>query len=166
PVTRRRMHPARARTALAVLFFAGCFASPFFRNGGPAQAEGVTVSLVDQGCAVEPDLDNAREDGSYPERLDLGMRISVQDGTRQEMTIDSSTLRLVSTEAADAPVSSVPPQKLAPGETKVITVRFRHLGALGCDAPMSLALDKFVQMAAHPIPLKPVTFVAAETSKK
>jgi len=141
---------------------AGCFASPFFRNSGPAQAEGVTVSLVDQGCAVEPDVNNARDDGSFPDRLDLGMRIAIQDGTHEAMTIDSRNLRLVSSEAADAPLSAPSVEKVGPGETKTITVRFRHVGALGCDAPMSLALEKFVQLEAHPVPLKAVSFVAAE----
>jgi hypothetical protein len=147
-------------SAVAAIGVAGCFQSPFLRTDGPAQAQGVSVALVDQRCDFEPDWDAQRENGSYPNRLDIGMKILVDNQTPHPITIDGHNLRLLAGGDAVAPMTAGEPRSVAPGGKETIEVRFQHTGDSGCNAQLSLSLDKAIRVGDQPVPLRAVTFVA------
>jgi hypothetical protein len=153
----------RGLLAFVVVSNMGCFNSPFVRNDGPAQAQGVTVSLISERCDFEPDWDAQREDGSYPNRLDIGMRIVVENQTPQPITIDPHNLRIVGGGSAAEPSRAPESRSIKPGARESFDVRFRRQGDLACNAPLSLALDKLVQVGNQPVPLRSVSFVAKAT---
>jgi hypothetical protein len=141
----------------------GCFNSSFLRNDGPTQAQGVTVALVSQRCDFEPDWDAQREDGSYPNRLDIGLRIVVENQTPQPITIDPRNLRILAGGAAAEPSQAPGSLSIRPGARESFDVRFRRQGDLACNAQLSLSLDKVVQAGSQPVPLRSVAFVAKAT---
>src|SRR5215471_4167348 len=96
---------ARVRFVLglgALASLAGCLNSSFVRNDGPVSAQGVTVSLVSQRCEFAPDFGSGEESGTYPNRLDLGLRMNVANATPDTITIQPANLRLIVAGAPDA----------------------------------------------------------------
>jgi hypothetical protein len=146
-------------TASLLLVATSCAGTaPFFRTDGPIQAEGVTVTLTGQRC----DFDNPTdpESGSLGGFLDLGIDIQVTNGSQQPVTFDPTAVRLTLGDDTESPSEAGPARTLAPGATEIVKVRFERKGAWSCEKPMTLALNRVVQIGARPVELKRVSFVA------
>jgi hypothetical protein len=145
----------------ALVFVGGCYSSSFVRNDGPVRGGGIAITLVGQRCDFSPDFSEPQEiGGSVSNRLDLGIRVAVENDSQETITVAPENLRLVVAGVSDPPMTAPQPLQVAPGATAKVDVRFQHRGDLGCNANLSLGLEKVVLSGARPVELRPVSFVA------
>lgn len=156
--------PSRCPTAISTLLglvligTSACFYSPFLRNDGPSQSQGVAVSLARQRCSFDPPWTRPDQSRGY---LDLWMRLQVRNDTQQIITIDPQQMRLlVRNFAVDKTAIVGEIRRLAPSKTDNVDVRFRQEGDFGCNAQMSLSLKECIRVGTQPIKLRPVTFIS------
>ena len=146
----------------SMLFLGGCYNTSFVRNDGPVRGGGVAITLVGQRCDFSPDFNVPQENTStIPNRLDLGIRVAVENDSQDTITVAPENLRLLVGGASDAPMTAPGPLQVAPGATANVSVRFQHRGDLGCNANLSLGLEKVVLAGSRPVELRPVSFVAS-----
>lgn len=141
--------------------FGGCYNSSFVRNDSPVRAGGVAVSVVGQLCDYSPDFDAPDENGRPPNRLDLGLRVAIENAGSEPVLVTPQNLRLMVGDHAEAPMFPPKMMEVAPGKTAKVNVRFQHHGDEGCDANVSLNFDQAVLVGVRPIPLRALSFVAA-----
>jgi hypothetical protein len=144
----------------SLLGFTGCYSSAFVRNDGPVRGNGVVVSLVGQRCDFEPDMSSGDETTGYANRLDLGIKLAVENDTPETITVRPENFRLILGDATDPPAVTVQPLNVAPGATTKLNLSFQHRGDFGCNANLSLGFANVIVAGAHPVELKPLAFVA------
>jgi len=155
-----KRYVAALGSLLLFVFGLGCYDSSFVRNDGPVRAQGVAVALVGQRCDYAPDVNATEESNNNPpNRLELGVRLSIENASPEAITVQPENLRLLAGEAAEAPIQPPPPLNVAPGGTAKINLRFQHRGDLGCNANLSLGLTSAVLVGTKPVELRPVAFV-------
>lgn len=137
----------------------GCYDSAFVRNDGPVSARGVKVSLVGQRCQFAPDPEAGPAGAGFPNRLDLGVRVAIENGTQDPLTVEPENLRLLVGTTWDAPVQWPKPLTLGPGATANIEVRFKRRGAAGCGSNLALGFPHALLDGGRPVELGPVGFV-------
>jgi hypothetical protein len=156
------MHRYRAMLLASMILAAsgGCFSAPFARNDGPVSAEGVVVSLVGQRCDFSPDANGeGDEEGNYPNRLDLEIRVAIRNDTHETLTVQPESLRLVVPGSSAPPVGPPHALQVGPGATVNVNVHFDHQGDLACNSSLALALANTILIGGRPLTLRPVSFV-------
>ena len=147
----------------SLVVFGGCYNSSFVRNDGPVRGGGVTIEVVGQRCDFSPDFTASAESSSVPNRLDLGIRVAIENDGQGTIMVAPENLRLIVGGAPTAPASPPQPFELLPGATRKLNLQFEHQGDSGCNASLSLALEKVVLAGARPVALRPVSFVPSST---
>jgi len=149
----------------SILLGGGCYNTSFVRNDGPVRGGGVAIAVIGQRCDFSPDFnDNAPEANAVlPNRLDLGVRVAIENESGETITVTPQNLRLLVGNASDAPMVAPEPLEIAPGGKAKVSLRFQHRGDVGCNANLSLALDKVVVTGVHALELRPVSFVPSTT---
>jgi hypothetical protein len=159
------MSGRHAMLLISIVGASGCLSTPFVRSDGPVSAEGVTVSLVGQRCDFSPDF-NGEEDedeGSYPNRLDLEIRIAIRNDTHETLTVLPKSFRLVGADKPHSPVGPPRTLRVEPGAKIDLNVRFEHRGDVGCNASLGLILANGILVGDRPLGLRPVSFIPSAT---
>lgn len=156
------MRPSLAVILVVSPFLASaCLTSPFVRDDGPVKLEGATVSLDRQRCNYDPPW--ARPDDAGGE-LVLWIRMTVANDSDRTLTVLPRELRLqgpnVDLTAGPELPESEGNSTIPPSEKKTFAATFRQDGYLSCTSPMSLSLERFLQMGGAPVPLPKLSFVA------
>lgn len=130
----------------------------FVRTDPPAQADGVSVALVERQCdrRIDPNW------SSYADILGLDIRVQVANTSGAALTFDPKRVRLLADGEARAPHSSDGPATVPSGESKAFTVHFLERDDnLACNVPMALAVDGAVTIGTSRVPFAPVSFLAS-----
>ena len=131
----------------------------FVRVDPPLTAEGVSVALIEESCALDQDVNQA---GAYV--LDLSLTVQLTNGATRPVTFHPERSRLTSPVGEIAADDRPEEIGVGPGSKKTVRIHFIQKGRdLGCNAVMKVALDRTVELDHKPIPLSPMSFQASNS---
>jgi hypothetical protein len=131
----------------------GCGKS-FVRVDPPLAAQGVSITLTQEECALD-------QDPMLPDTfmMDLSLTMRVNDGAPDPVKFHPERSRLLI--AGRETMSDDHADELGVGarSKKDLHVHFLVKGKdVACNASMSLALDKAMELGGKPLPLTPISF--------
>jgi hypothetical protein len=148
-------------TALSAM--GGCseaWSRSFVRTDPPAQADGVSVALVERGC----DRRNDPDWPAYADVLGLDIQMRVTNAAVASVMFDPSKVRLLADGEARRPHRSDSAETIPAGASKMFTVHFLERDDnLACNVPMALAIEGAAEIGSSPVPLRPVSFLVSNT---
>lgn len=132
----------------------GCAGKTFVRVDPPLAAQGVSVALTQEECALD-------QDPMLPDTfmLDLSLTMRVTDGAPDPLKFHPERSRLLIAGRETASDDHADEQGVGAGSKKDLHVHFLVKGKdVGCNAAMSLALDKAMELGGKPLSLTPISF--------
>jgi hypothetical protein len=132
----------------------GCGGKTFVRVDPPLAAQGVSVALTQEECALD-------QDPMLPDTfmLDLSLTMRVTDGAPDPLKFHPERSRLLIAGRETTADDHAEEQGVGAGAKKDLHVHFLVKGKdVACNAAMSLALDKAMDLGGKPLPLAPISF--------
>jgi hypothetical protein len=137
----------------------GCAGKTFVRVDPPLAAQGVSVALTQEECALD-------QDPMLPDTfmMDLSLTMRVTDGAPDPLKFHPERSRLVIAGRETASDDHAEELGVGAGSKKDFHVHFLVKGKdVACNAAMSLALDKAMELGGKPLPLTPISFQPSNT---
>jgi hypothetical protein len=137
----------------------GCAGKTFVRVDPPLDAQGVSVALTQEECALD-------QDPMLPDTfmLDLSLTVRVTDGAPDPLKFHPERSRLVIAGRETNADDHAEELGVGAGSKKDLHVHFLVKGKdVACNNAMSLALDKAMELGGKPLPLTPITFQPSNT---
>ena len=132
----------------------GCGGKTFVRVDPPLAAQGVSVALTQEQCALD-------QDPMLPDTfmMDLSLTLRVTDGAPDPLKFHPERSRLLIAGRETTADDHAEEQGVGAGSKKDLHVHFLVKGKdVACNAAMSLALDKAMELGGKPLPLTPISF--------
>jgi hypothetical protein len=132
----------------------GCAGKTFVRVDPPLAAQGVSIALTQEECALD-------QDPMLPDTfmMDLSLTLRVTDGAPDPLTFHPERSRLLIAGRETPADDHAEETGVGAGSKKDLHVHFLVKGKdVACNAAMSLALDKAIELGGKPLPLTPISF--------
>ncbi len=132
----------------------GCAGKTFVRVDPPIAAEGVSVALTQEECALD-------QDPMLPDTfdLDLSLTMRVTDSASDALKFHPDKSRLIISGRENPSDDRAEEVGVGAGGKRDLHVHFLVKGRdVACNIAMSLALDKALELGGKPVRLSPVSF--------
>jgi hypothetical protein len=137
----------------------GCAGKTFVRVDPPIAAQGVQIALTQEECGLD-------QDPMLPDTfvLDLSLTMRVTNGAPDALKFHPERSRLLIGGRETAADDHAQELGVGAGSKKDLHMRFIVKGKdVACNNPMSLALDKTMELGGKPLPLSPIAFQPSNT---